>query len=173
MNLTPRQRTQIAGAVLACCTLAGVKLTHPSEGTVLHAYPDAVLGWRAPTACTGHMDPDLPRTATFSQAECDQMLHADLRKTYDAIAVPSCIGDVPLSDNELAAYLDLAFNVGPDTFCKGSFKTKLKAGDHAGSCDLIAQYRFVGGKDCAIAINNCGGIIRRRAAERALCMGGA
>lgn len=156
--------------MLACCTAAGTVLK-PFEGRMREVYPDVVWGWKVPTVCDGHTGPDVVRGAKFTDAECDQLLHADLRKTFDALAADNCLGDVQLEQYEMAAYISVAYNMGTGTFCKGSFKTKLKAGDHVGACDLIAQYRFANGLDCAIKINNCGGIVRRREAERALCLG--
>lgn len=164
--MTPRQRIA-AGVVAACCAIAAPVISR-HEGTVLKTYPDPVLGWKVPTACTGHTGTDIAPGDTFTQAECDQLLTADLRGTYDGML--ACIGDVNVTDNELAALISLAFNVGPGAFCKGSFATKLKAGDHAAACETIKAYRFVGGKDCALPINNCRGIVRRREAEYSLCM---
>lgn len=168
-NMTPRQR-MAAGMVALCCGIAAPVVT-TFEGTVLKSYPDPVLGWKVPTACTGHTGDDVSKGQHFSQAECDQMLHADLRGTYDGIV--ACVGDVPMPDNELAAYLSFAFNVGSGSFCKSSIPIKLKANDHAAACATISLYRFVDGKDCALPqfAHQCGGVVRRRAAERSLCEG--
>lgn len=167
-NLTPRQRIA-AGVVAVCCGLAAPVVTL-WEGRILRSYPDPVLGWRVPTACVGSTR-DIKPDQTFTEAECDELLKADLRDTYDGML--KCIGDVPLPDHELAAYLSLAFNVGPSRFCQSSIPGKLKSNDHAAACATISLYRFVGGKDCALPEFSrvCGGIVRRRAAERALCEG--
>lgn len=166
-NLTPKQRVA-AGLVAACCAI-GAPLIATHEGRVNTVYPDVVLKWAAPTVCTGHMDPTLQKGQTFTDVECDQMLAADLTKYYDGMAKDSCIGNVPVSDNELAAMLSLSFNVGTTAFCQSSIPGKLKRGDHSAACATIIDFRFVGGKDCAISANNCRGIVRRREAERKLC----
>lgn len=163
-------RARSAGAIAALCCAAGVFLA-PREGRVLHTYPDAVYGWKLPTACDGHTGPELRAGQTFTAAECDEMRTADLRKTYDELA--PCFGDEPLSDNEIEAYLSLGFNAGAHAVCSSSIPRKVRAGQHAAACDTIAQFVYAGGRDCRIASSNCSGIVRRRAAERALCLGSA
>lgn len=168
-NSTPRQRL-VTGAAAAVVAIAGL-FTGTQEGTVLHSYPDVVLGWGKGTACTGHTGPDVRPGQTFTPQQCADLLSADLRKTYDGIL--PCIGDIPMPDNELEAYLSFAFNDGAGTFCKSSIPAKLRAGNHAGACATLSLYRFVGNKDCALPQYEhvCGGLITRRAAERAMCEG--
>lgn len=166
-NMTPRQRI-VAGVVAVCCAVAGATLA-PFEGRVKHWYPDPVLGWNVPTVCDGHTGGVVDRSKQFSDADCDQLRNADLRNTYDGML--PCIGDIPMPDNELEAYLSFAFNVGPTAFCKSSIPAKLKAGNHAAACATLSEYRFVGGKDCAVYVHVCGGEVRRREAERSLCEG--
>lgn len=169
--LTPRQRIA-AGAVTVCCGIAavGIKL---HEGYSNKVYPDVVLKWKAPTICTGHVDTNLVPGTVYTDDQCDQLLIEDVRrKTYDGIL--PCIGDVPMPDHELAAYLSLAFNIGPGAFCKSSIPAKLKVGDHPAACKTILLYRFVGGHDCGSPewARQCGGIVKRRSAEYALCATG-
>ncbi len=166
--LTPRQRIA-AGVVTVCCGIAVPVVTY-FEGRVNTAYADPVLGWKVPTACVGSTK-GIKRGDSFTDAECDELLKTDLHETYTGLL--KCIGDVPMPDHELAAFLSFSFNVGPGAFCKGSFPAKLNAGDHASACALLTQYRFVAGKDCAVAANKCSGIVRRRTAERNLCEGKA
>ena len=166
----PRSTRSKSAAALAVCALA-TTLVAPFEGRVLHTYPDAVYGWKLPTACDGHTGPGLKPGQWFTEAECDEMQQADLRKTYDRLA--PCFGDVAIPDRELAAYLDLAYNLGPSAVCRSSIPEKVKAGRHAEACATISQFYRVGVLDCRIASNHCTGIPRRRAAERAMCEGAA
>jgi lysozyme len=156
---TPRSK---AAAAAAICALAGACLA-PFEGRVLHTYPDAVYGWKLPTACDGHTGPELQRGQTFTNAECDEMRTADLTKTYDAIA--PCFGTVAISDREWAAYLSLAYNVGPQAVCRSTIPRKVHAGQRIAACDTILQFNRAGGQVLA-------GLVRRRAAENALCLQG-
>jgi lysozyme len=157
---SPRSKVAAAAAV---CALAGACLA-PFEGRVLHTYPDAVYGWKLPTACDGHTGPELRPGQTFTPAECDELRAADLRKTYDALA--PCFHEAKVSDNEMAAYLSLAFNVGAGAICRSSIPDKLLTGRHGEACNTILQFNRAGGRVLA-------GLTRRRAAERDLCLKGS
>ena len=184
---TPQRSPRSKAAVAVAILIAATSIVKPFEGRVKKTYPDVVYGWRLPTACDGHtgLTPaGLPLAAgqTFTDAECDEMRNADLTKTYDAMA--PCFGDAKLSTNEWGAYLALGFNVGSSAVCGSSIPRKVLAGQHAAACATIGEFVNAGWirrphtngptdpgliRDCRVAGNNCGGIVRRRAAERALC----
>lgn len=128
------------------------------EGEVRHAYFDSA---RIVTACDGHTGPELKIGQTFSAEDCQAMLTADL--TIAAAAVRGCVYE-PLSDGELAADVSFTFNVGGDAFCGSTLVRKLNAGDHAGACAELSRWIKADGHVLA-------GLVRRRAAERALCEG--
>ena len=151
-----------AAAVAAVCALAGACLA-PFEGRVLHTYPDPVYHWQLPTACDGHTGPELRQGQTFTNVQCDEMRAADLTKTYEAMA--PCFGSVAISDEEWAAYLSLAYNVGPQAICRSSIPRKVHAGQRIQACDTILEFNRAGGQVLA-------GLVRRRAAENALCLKG-
>lgn len=155
-----------AGVVAVVCAAAGVFLA-PREGRVLQTYPDAVYGWKRPTACDGHTGPELRPGQTFTPAECDEMRNADLRKTYTQLA--PCFGVAPMSDHEIEAYLSLAYNAGAGAVCRSTIPAKVKAGRHDEACAAITSFVYVGSRDCRDPMNRCVGVVRRRAAERALC----
>jgi len=164
---------------LAALVLAGLgaatTITHPFEGNVTHTYPDVVYGWKLPTSCRGHtgLGPDgLPMHAgqEFTQAECDELEHADLTKTFDGLR--PCFGDaalVKLNPNQLGAFLSMGYNMGAGAVCRSSIPGKVRAGRLDSACATIGQFVFAGGKDCRDPANHCAGIPRRRAAEQALC----
>lgn len=157
-----------AGVAAAVIGLASVVVA-AFEGYVPHTYPDPVLHWAVPTACYGHTGPELRPGQQFTGEECQEMLRADLRGTYDAL--DKCM-PLKISNNQLAAFLSLGFNAGAASVCKSSIPTKVKAGDFAAACATISDFYIVGGHiDCRDPANNCMGIPRRRAAERALCEG--
>jgi len=164
----------MAALVLAACA-AATTITHPFEGDVLHTYPDVVRGWHLPTACRGHtgLAPDgapLAAGQDFTPAECDDMEHADLTKTFDGLR--PCFGDAALSrlnTNQLGAFLSLAYNIGAGEVCHSSIPGKVKAGQIDAACATILQFHWAAGKDCRDPENRCAGIPRRRAAEFALC----
>ncbi len=165
----PPPKGALAALVLAA-TAAATTITHPFEGEVRHTYPDVVYGWKLPTACRGHTGPELHQGQTFTEAECDELEHADLTKTFDGLR--PCFGDAALARlnaNQLGAILSLGFNIGSGAVCRSSIPAKVKAGQIGAACATIGAYVYAGGKDCRIAANNCAGIPRRRAAEVALC----
>lgn len=158
----PRSPRTKAGAAAAVIALA-VACLAPFEGRVLHTYPDPVYGWKVPTACDGHTGPELSPGQRFTPAECDEMRAADLEKTWDGLA--PCLGNVVLSNNEAAAYLSLAYNVGPRAVCASSIPRKLRAGQRIAACNTIPEFNRAGGQVLL-------GLVRRRAAEQALCLKG-
>lgn len=158
----PRSPRTKIGAALAVLTLAGACLA-PFEGRVLHTYPDVVYGWKLPTACDGHTGPELRPGQTFTPAECDEMRNADLEKTYDALA--PCLDTERLSQQELAAYLSLAYNVGAGAVCRSSIPFKVRHGNRLAACNTILEFNKAGGQVLR-------GLVRRRAAENSLCLSG-
>jgi len=170
----PAPRGALLALVLASCC-AATTITHPFEGNVPHTYPDVVYGWRVTTACRGHTGagPDgkpMRPGETFTPAECDELEHADLTKTFDALR--PCFGDaalLKLNSNQLGAILSLGYNAGAGTVCRSSIPGKVKAGQLGSACTTIGAFVYAGGKDCRDPSNHCAGIPRRRAAEQALC----
>lgn len=76
----------------------------------------------------------------------------------------ACIGDVPLHQHEWDAFVSLTFNIGSGAFCKSTLVQRLRAGDYAAACDQILRWDRFNGKPLA-------GLTKRRAAERAQCVG--
>lgn len=155
--MSPKQR--LAGVLGA----AVVALVWPAvdyyEGNVRKGYRDPV---GITTACRGHtMFAQLGRT--YTQAECDELFAADLWK-HDA-EMMECI-HVPITDAQRAAFLSFAFNVGTGAFCSSTLARKLNAGDTAGACAELSRWTKAGGRELP-------GLVKRRAAERALCEGRA
>ena len=162
---------QIAGLMLAAIVTA-TTIVRPAEGEVRRTYPDVVLGWAKATACDGHTGTfhgvALAPGQVFTAAECQEMLSADLRKTWDAEA--ACMPMERLNQNQAGAILDLGFNIGAGAVCRSSIPGKVRAGQYAAACATIGEFDRAGGKDCHDPANHCAGIITRRAHETALCM---
>lgn len=155
--MTPAQRRLVASVGLTAAVMAvGVVSTY--EGTVLSAYRDPV---GIPTACTGHTGPEVRMGQVYTQEQCDELLASDLYR-HDA-DIQQCIA-VPLSDGQHAAFLSFAFNVGATKFCGSTMARRLNAGDYAGACAELSRWTLAGGRQLP-------GLVKRRAAERALCEG--
>ncbi len=127
------------------------------EGTSNDPYYDIV---GVQTVCTGETNVTMRR---HSDAECDAMLRASLVKYGDGIL--QCI-NVPINQNQHAAFTSFAYNVGVSSFCKSSLLKKLNAGDFVGACNGLLAWTYAGGKYVQ-------GLANRRKVERRLCLKGS
>jgi lysozyme len=149
--MTPRQKltAKIGAGALALV----VPLVVTYEGLVLRGYRDPV---NIVTACVGHTATAQMRP--YTREECEALLYRDLAQHADAL---DCV-KVPLSDAQKAALLSFAFNVGAANFCKSTLVRKANAGDMPGACAELSRWVLAGGRELP-------GLVKRRAAERALC----
>ena len=125
------------------------------EGKVNRTYVDPV---GVLTSCYGHTGPELKPGQTFTDEQCLAQLEADLTK--HAIAL-DCVR-VPLTDGQKAAFLSFAFNVGNGAFCSSTLVRRANTGDMPGACAELSKWVYAGGKQLP-------GLVKRRAAERAMC----
>ena len=68
---------------------------------------------------------------------------------------------LPLTDNQFGALVSFTYNVGPGNLAASTLRARLNRGDTQGAADEFPKWRFAAGKVLA-------GLVRRRAAERAL-----
>jgi lysozyme len=154
---------RIAGAISAGALALAAAFVPNWEGERLEPYLDVggVL-----TVCDGETKGVENRR--YTPAECKAMLLASLEDHGAAIA--PCLPE-GLPDNVQAASLSFAYNVGASAFCKSKMAAQLKAGNTAQACAELSRWVFVAGRDCRDPANRCAGIVKRRAAERAMCEG--
>lgn len=157
MALTENQQ-KLAKRIGAGVLALAIPLIAHFEGTVPKTYRDPI---GIVTACTGHTGPELRMGQAFTVDECSEMLAGDI--AIAANGVQDCITE-PLTDGELAAYTSFAFNVGVAAFCGSTLARLLKRGDHSGACTELSKWTLAAGKPLP-------GLVKRRAAERALCEG--
>lgn len=93
-------------------------------------------------------------------------LQGDINATETALHAPGCIGDVPLTQGEWDADVSLAYNIGARAFCASTLVRLLRKTppDYAGACAQILRWRFQAGRELP-------GLVKRRRAEYAQCMG--
>ena len=151
--MTPRQRLVAKIGAGAVAMVLPVVLLY--EGTVHSTYKDPI---GIVTVCTGHTGPELRMGQRYTKEQCETMLYGDLLKHADAL---NCI-KTPLADNQKAAFLSFAFNVGSGAFCKSTLARKANAGDLMGACAELSRWVMAGGRELP-------GLVKRRAAERQLC----
>jgi lysozyme len=150
-------RGQIAARIGAGALALAVPLIAHFEGTVYRTYRDPI---GILTSCTGHTGPELMMGQTWTQEQCNQQLYGDLLKHADAL---DCV-KAPMTDGQKAAFLSFAFNVGNSAFCQSTLVRKANQGNMAGACAELSRWTYAGGKELP-------GLVRRRAAERAMCEG--
>lgn len=152
-KVSPRLLAGTALAALCCTTITGF------EGMRTTTYRD-VIG--IPTACVGETK-GIRMGMTFSRPQCEAMLLKRLTEDF-APAIEACVTK-PMGDDFYAAALSLAYNIGEAGFCKSSIVRHYNAGDRRASCNAFLLYDKAGGRVIA-------GLVKRRQAERALCLKG-
>lgn len=155
--MTPKQKliAQIGAGAAALVTA----FVAQHEGLRLWAYRDPV---GVLTACYGHTGPDVQPGQNYTPAQCRELLERDLARHAQALA---CI-QRPLTDGQKAAFVSFAYNVGPQAFCDSTLARKANAGDMPGACAELSKWVYAKGQKLP-------GLVKRRAAERAMCEGAA
>ncbi len=142
----------------------GLALIQQWEGLRLTAYRDPVGVW---TIGYGHTDAAGPPTVlpglALTAAEATDLLRRDLARFETAV---EAMVRVPLTDNQFAALVSFAYNVGTGNLSKSTLLKKLNAGDHAAVPHELAKWTRAGGKVLP-------GLANRRAAEAGLWAKGA
>lgn len=139
---------------------AGIDLIKKWEGFKAETYRCSAgvltIGYGTTKAAGVGIDPQPGMRITEAEAE------AYLRKTVDkfAASIRSSI-TAPINENEFAAFVSLAYNIGPGAFRKSSALKHFNAGDKAKAADAILLWNKAGGRVLK-------GLQNRRAEERAL-----
>lgn len=137
----------------------GLALIKDNEGLRLGAYMDPV---GIPTICYGHTGPEVRMGLRYTKAQCETILLQDVYVHRTGLA--KCI-TAPVNPNQRDAMVSLAFNVGVTRVCKSTLVRKFNRLDYAGAALEFSkwQYASVSGRTVVLP-----GLVRRRAAERAL-----
>lgn len=85
-------------------------------------------------------------------------------------AMKRCV-TTPLYQYEYDAYVDMAYNIGPNAFCNSTMVKKMNAGDYRGACRQILEWRMYKGIDCSQPNKICGGLWERRKELFLQCLG--
>lgn len=158
-------QTGIPAPVERAAIFAGLMVLTPEmEGTRFKAYPDTGGVW---TICTGHTG-GVKRGDVATPLECSAYLQSDLGSSVDFAQSRS--GPVGLFCK--IAIADMHYNVGHGAVAKSTLLRLANAGNQRGAAEQFGRWVYVGGKDCRVAANDCGGIPVRRAIQRELCMVG-
>lgn len=152
-------KNRLSAAGFAALVIAGAALfIGPWEGREYQPYRDAV---GVLTVCDGHTGDVQDRT--YTDAECDRLLRSDIGVAYQH--VDRCITGT-VTEGQAVALVSATFNIGPKVVCGSTLQRKANAGDWVGACAELSRWVYAKGKKLR-------GLVRRRAAERALCEGRA
>lgn len=133
---------------------AGLDIVKASEGLRLKAYicPAGVL-----TIGYGSTGPHVKPGMVITEAQAEELLRSDLRRFEDAVSVAAPTA----TDNQFAAMVSLAFNIGEGAFRKSTVLRKHKAGEHVAAAEAFKLWNKGGGKVLP-------GLVKRRAVEAQL-----
>lgn len=141
---------------------AGLDLIAEFEGCVLHAYPDPASGGEPWTIGYGHTKGVRPGdVCTREQAR--EWLAQDVEEAESAV---DRLVTVPLTQGQFDALVSFTFNLGGGNFANSTMLRLLNGG--ASPEAIAGQFgRWVNGPNGPME-----GLVRRRAAERVMFLGG-
>ena len=138
----------------------GIEIVKSFEGLSLKPYlcPANVwtVGYGATRSSTGGpIDLDME---PISEAEAETLLIRDLESSEGWV---SRLIKTALTENQYSALTSFTFNVGAGALQRSTLRMKLNRGEFQNAADEFPKWRMAGGRILA-------GLVRRRAAERAL-----
>lgn len=143
---------------LSLAVILALPLTAQYEGLRTRAYLDPV---GIPTICFGETQ-DVSMGDIKTVEECKTMLTARLgyfAAQVDLLVIPEYPPEV------MAAMSSISYNIGLGAFKKSSMLRLLNEGKPIAACNYLSQYNKAGGKILP-------GLVKRREAERKLCLSG-
>jgi GH24 family phage-related lysozyme (muramidase) len=132
----------------------GLNLIKEFEGCKLKAYQDSVGVW---TIGYGHTK-GVKRGQVITQKQADDIFEADINIFAEGV---DDLIDNDVNDNEFAAIVSLAFNIGLSAFGRSSLLRAVNRGDFDTAANEFLKWNKAKGKVLA-------GLTRRRKAERTL-----
>lgn len=158
-------QTKPLTALAAILGLAGATILTPfvsgwESGGQQHLVPyrDIVGVW---TQCDGETLGVTAASPKETPEGCAVRL--DKRLAGFAQAVVACSPGLRGHDNQWAAAVSLAYNIGATAYCGSTVDRRFDARQWASACDAFLMWDKAGGKVVA-------GLANRRAAERVLCL---
>lgn len=112
------------------------------------------------TVCYGETQANMRR---YTDAECSDMLSKRLHRDY-ATPILRCVPDFAKHPHPFAASVSLSYNIGVSAFCRSTSAAQFRRGNWQAGCDAMRAWNRAGGQVVR-------GLVRRREAERRLCLG--
>lgn len=144
-------------AVIFAAVAIAAPLTAHFEGLRTKPYADPGNG--TATVCYGETEREM---RTYTPDECAALLRARQAKDY-APKVLACVPGLADRREAFAASISLSYNIGVSAFCRSTIARRFNAGRWREGCDHFRDWKRAGGKVLR-------GLVRRREAERSLCL---
>lgn len=158
-------RPRVLGGTLAAVLAAAAPCTAYFEGVIPHTYADPI---GVPTACVGETGPHIRMGQTYTVDECMSMF--DKRLQLEWSRIEPCIA-VDVTVPQAAAILSWEYNVGAHAACSSTLVRMLNAGAPPEVwCAQLSRWTKATKFGVSVELP---GLVKRRAAERAMCLGGA
>lgn len=154
--MTASRRAGLAVMAGAPAAALLISIVPAFEGLRHDPYLDVV---RVKTVCFGHTGADI-QTRRYSDAECRALLDADLAR--HARPVLDCTPQIKGKPYQTAAAVSFAYNIGARSYCGSGVAQDFRHGRDREACAGLSRWVYAGG-------HRVEGLVRRRAAERALC----
>ncbi len=142
---------------------AGRKLIRESESCRLTAYfcpaGVATIGWGNISTVTAR---DVEQGKTITQSEAEDLFRMDVEKTEYATGK---VLTRRANENQFAAMVSLAFNIGDVAFAKSTVRRAFNAGDDAAAAQAFGLWNKITVNGKKVVSN---GLVARRAKETAL-----
>lgn len=157
MKQPDKGKKRLAGAVGAGAAALLIATIGTFEGKRNDPYKDIV---GVMTVCYGETRVEMRR---YTDAECGDMLASGIADFAEPVLQRN--PELKGKDPQLAAAVSLAYNIGIGNYNKSTVAKRFSARQWRQACDAFLSWRFAGGREVA-------GLLRRRQAERTLCLRG-
>lgn len=151
-------RIRLATGAVTALGIFAVGWVGTFEGRRNNAYLDIV---KVATICFGETQ-GVKLGQTKTDAECADML---VRRLVEFEASVMECGRPDMPEGVHVAHVSLAYNIGKGAYCSSTTARRARAKDWRGSCVALTWFNKAGGKVV-------GGLVTRRAKERAVCDNG-
>lgn len=158
MKIPDALRTRVAVTGMAGVLSIAAGLIAYFEGYKPTPYHDPI---GILTVCYGHTG-NINSSKTYTKQECDELLKQDLANSFSIVDRNVTVW-LPVKTR--AALASFVFNVGETKFKSSRLLHRLNDGQTLYACNELSKWVFAGGKKLP-------GLVRRREAERELCIEG-
>lgn len=156
----------IGSPAAAALLMTMVPQNESSGRRYLHAYPDIGRVWTICDGITRVNGRAVRRGDTATPAECDRLLEQALEE--HAAPILQCVRGLRGRTNEVAAAIDLSYNIGPNGVCRSSIGQLWRLGQWQAGCH---RFPFFDKARVNGQLRPVRGLTRRRHRDENICLG--